>query len=316
MASPLYWAIHGIGFAIAWAFLLIVLIGSVRWFSPYWFKNGIKIHAITGTLIMGLTLGFGIHAKHVQGTVLFNKHVIHAMTGHIFILILGPLSLTGVVYWYIKQQSKQSGRVITFVKYLHNILGWLFVAASFVEMVSGFRRFHLYYGQPDLSTVYLPIQLVLFLALEGWFRKKRATKVKFTAKGRIKMKEEEFEERIKRGEKLCILDDLVLDISGYDTNHPGGAFLIRSVVGRDISKFFYGGYALDSKGNDRYNHSNVAKEIVNRLAVAVLVQRRASLLGWIDHKKTFKLNKDTSVFTFRLFAKSTFMTSSATIKRK
>ena len=42
-----------------------------------------------------------------------------------------------------------------------------------------------------------------------------------------------------------ILDDLVLDIENYMDNHPGGRFLLEHNIGRDISKFFYGGYALD-----------------------------------------------------------------------
>ena len=62
--------------------------------------------------------------------------------------------------------------------------------------------------------------------------------------------EEEFEKRIKDGEQLVILDNMVVDISSYAYNHPGGAFLLDYNVGRDISKFFYGSYALDGNGND------------------------------------------------------------------
>ena len=53
---------------------------------------------------------------------------------------------------------------------------------------------------------------------------------------------EEFKKQVKIGRKLVILDDLVLDVSSYLYNHPGGQFLISHNIGRDISKFFYGGY--------------------------------------------------------------------------
>ena len=43
-----------------------------------------------------------------------------------------------------------------------------------------------------------------------------------------------------------ILDDLVLDVSKYYSEHPGGKFLIEANIGRDISKFFYGGYAMEN----------------------------------------------------------------------
>jgi cytochrome b involved in lipid metabolism len=42
------------------------------------------------------------------------------------------------------------------------------------------------------------------------------------------------------------LDDLILDISKYQFYHPGGAFLLKYNIGRDISKFFYGGYQLEN----------------------------------------------------------------------
>jgi len=89
--------------------------------------------------------------------------------------------------------------------------------------------------------------------------------------------EEEFETRIKNGEKLVILDNMVIDISSYAYNHPGGAFLLEYNVGRDISKFFYGSYALDGNGNDpskeeteRYTHSNIARKIANNNRVGIM----------------------------------------------
>lgn len=44
---------------------------------------------------------------------------------------------------------------------------------------------------------------------------------------------------------FVILDEIVIDMSEYMDNHPGGKFLLEHNKGRDISKFFYGGYALD-----------------------------------------------------------------------
>ena len=48
------------------------------------------------------------------------------------------------------------------------------------------------------------------------------------------------------GEKLVILDDMVLDMSSYAMNHPGGNFSIEHNIGRDVSKFFYGGNSLEN----------------------------------------------------------------------
>ena len=57
---------------------------------------------------------------------------------------------------------------------------------------------------------------------------------------------DEFYVRIKNGEKLVILDDMILDVTKFMGEHPGGLFSLEHNVGRDISKFFYGGYSLEN----------------------------------------------------------------------
>ena len=91
--------------------------------------------------------------------------------------------------------------------------------------------------------------------------------------------EKTFENRVSAGEKLVILDNMVLDISSFAYNHPGGAFLLEYNVGRDISKFFYGSYALDGNNslpgmpNQKHAHSNISRIWANKLAVATLVRK-------------------------------------------
>jgi len=83
---------------------------------------------------------------------------------------------------------------------------------------------------------------------------------------------EEFEQEIHNGRKLVLLDEVVLDVGDYVNYHPGGKFVIAHNVGQDISKFFYGGYALEGNLGPRpaagWTHSNYARKIVNQLVVA------------------------------------------------
>ena len=56
-------------------------------------------------------------------------------------------------------------------------------------------------------------------------------------------------------------------------HHPGGRFALRHNIGRDISKFFYGGYSLEgnlerTKPPSGHVHSNLARMIVQDLVVA------------------------------------------------
>lgn len=51
--------------------------------------------------------------------------------------------------------------------------------------------------------------------------------------------------------ELVLIDNLVLDVHEFDGMHPGGKFVIQNNIGRDISKFFYGGYVMvNGVGNE------------------------------------------------------------------
>ena len=115
------------------------------------------------------------------------------------------------------------------------------------------------------------------------------------------MSETCFEQRVKNGEQLMILDNMVLDVSSFAYSHPGGQFLIDYNIGRDIGKFFYGGYILDGNSdnvkshNYRNAHSNIARKIVNKLAIASL---KKDSVRWNHRNKdtdvTFKIDRENS----------------------
>ena len=91
---------------------------------------------------------------------------------------------------------------------------------------------------------------------------------------------------------------MVLDVTGFAFTHPGGRHVINHNLGRDISKFFYGGYTLaTSSGEEPYKHSNIARETVNSMIIGCLHNPAISAICNIQDK--FRINKTTSVFTLR-----------------
>ncbi len=58
---------------------------------------------------------------------------------------------------------------------------------------------------------------------------------------RSTMTQNDFNELVADGHKLVILDELVLDVGSWVSRHPGGPFVIKQNIGRDISKYFHGG---------------------------------------------------------------------------
>ena len=71
-----------------------------------------------------------------------------------------------------------------------------------------------------------------------------------------------------QGQQLVILDEFVVDVTDFINKHPGGQFALKHNIGRDVSKFFYGGYSLEgnidrSRPRRGVIHSNLARKIVN-----------------------------------------------------
>lgn len=106
----------------------------------------------------------------------------------------------------------------------------------------------------------------------------------------------EFEQALEAGQKLMILDDLILDVSEFYKVHPGGKFVIEHNVGTDIAKFFYGGYSLEdnmkSTPAQPFRHSNYSRMIANDLAIARLDCRES---GAVVSKCRLRWDKDNVV---------------------
>lgn len=67
-----------------------------------------------------------------------------------------------------------------------------------------------------------------------------------------------------------IVDNLVCDVKDFISHHPGGSFVLRNLLGTDVSKFFFGGYSLENNKDKArgHTHSVYARMIVNDLAIA------------------------------------------------
>jgi len=92
---------------------------------------------------------------------------------------------------------------------------------------------------------------------------------------------------------------MVLNVRGFKSEHPGGAFLLDFHIGRDISKFFYGGYVLENQsGMKPHTHSNLGRSIVNSLIIGKL--RKSADIYNAKVVSTSVVNSSTKVFTFHL----------------
>lgn len=84
---------------------------------------------------------------------------------------------------------------------------------------------------------------------------------------------DDLDTQLKQGKQYVLLDNLILDVTHFITHHPGGSQSLKRTIGKDISKYFFGGYSLEGNLTNRpllHSHSNYAIKIVNDLVVAVL----------------------------------------------
>mmetsp|Transcript_33937 Transcript_33937/g.25007 ORF Transcript_33937/g.25007 Transcript_33937/m.25007 type:complete len:160 (+) Transcript_33937:1146-1625(+) len=95
---------------------------------------------------------------------------------------------------------------------------------------------------------------------------------------------------------------MVLNVQNYADFHPAGRFLLEANAGRDISKFFHGGYSMENTGKVLvHSHSPIAKRIVNGLIVGKLEQPAAKFQGTVVEKTD--VNGATAVFKFKVEGK-------------
>lgn len=96
---------------------------------------------------------------------------------------------------------------------------------------------------------------------------------------------------------MVILDDYVLEVGPFLDYHPGGRFALEQNIGRDVSKFFYGGYALENVNKIApHTHSIMAKLTVNKLIFAKLI--RTVPIHTCKILESTIVNSSTKCFTF------------------
>lgn len=121
-------------------------------------------------------------------------------------------------------------------------------------------------------TLTLPLFLLIVAGFEIWYRLQSQTGVLDFSKVKTDnvMTIDEFHDWVKAGKRLVTIDNLVLDYGNFAMIHPGGKFALQRTVGRDISKYFYGGFhILSDKGvHAPHLHTLKAFEIAKRMVVA------------------------------------------------
>ena len=262
------------------------------------------IHSIVGYVTFILTTyAIWIAYKQRNRTIIWGYHPI---AGFITYIIGGLVILLGMISMFKRKfirKDWETSKLIWWAS-VHRIVAYLLIFVSQVTLIAGFYIFYKQLMETTRGYALAALNFVVFWgSLAGgeiWHRKRLAREDPFT-KVQETMTEKEFNDLVERGRKLVILDEFVLDVYDYIDWHPGGKFLLSHNIGRDVSKFFHGGYSLENNLGSRpapgYKHSNLARQVVNKLIIAQFQKERIvqSTLCHLVENESHLLNKTTKV---------------------
>lgn len=230
-------------------------------------------HRLIGVSMIALTLGLGINAwKSVSWAYLKNPHLYTAfpVLFAVFFVAVG-----GVATRSNLRRCKWGTKTALLTKKIHKFFGILLLLAGAAAVAAGIHQYRMnpkHKSDFPLEALHIISYVVVLAFLEYLYQKDLSNEEPFASKHVNAISLEEFNALVSRGRKLVIVDDLVLDVSKFLDNHPGGKFSLERNIGRDVSKFFYGGYALEhSGGMQPHTHSNNARRSLNTLVVATIM---------------------------------------------
>ena len=308
--------VHAFLMWIGWTIFGLVMFATNRWFTHLSDKTQI-LHTISGLIMLAMvTTAFVILVVKLG----FKVGTPHKTYGFIQFILIFIVFIGGLLAMRMKLTAEWNQWKVKVFRTIHRAAGALVLLSSIAVVSLGFNAY--FYNVPGhdnlkfLKPLNIGLTVFVFLVFEVRYQFFRLREDPFEINEIVPvMTYSEFEQKVKDGEKLCILDNMVLNLSGFAHKHPGGAFLINYTVGRDISKFFYGGYALDGNTNDpaartqRHTHSNVARQIANRHIVGVIDKKDVQEnLFYIDLEESNKLSPTACSYVFKGVQKQGLMT--------
>ena len=273
MALPFNWfLLHGWMMWAAWTIFAIVQISSTRWLKGTLPGTNIWIHRINGMLIIVITLTFAIWAWRKVGMIINNEHSYFVFPVLFLVVIVAAF---GIASRSAMRRAVWNTKCALCIKNTHRVIAYLVLLSAFLAVYYGIYEYRIKPAHPSnfpLEVVQIVLLIFVLLTLELLYLFcVLKDEIPFDGEDAPIISVQEFSARVKQGEQLVILDEYVLDVSWWGDEHPGGKFSISANIGRDVSKYFHGGYSLETIDKlPHHAHSTDARLVVNKLIVARL----------------------------------------------
>lgn len=205
-----FWKTHGWATWLSWSFFSLGIVFTQRFGAVYW-RNSLTIHITLGVLSITLTLFFTAAGLIKAGKF---KNQTHAWIGLFMCCIVWMEGVTGFYAYRTGQVQRWNSRSVVISKRIHKIFGYFLIAIAQYETQIGIIQYEEEWGLQPLPYGYINavFMFVSVILLEVHFRVRRSQMDKFI-NPLVIMSTEEFNARIKKGERLAIIDDLVIDVT-------------------------------------------------------------------------------------------------------
>ena len=265
-----WFAIHGIVMWLCWGLFPLILIVTGRHLK-FLFKIRMWLHIIFGIATVATTVSYAIYIWKYKRTLnedgsIGSQHNFIAKIIFYWCIIHAVL---GILSRLVMRFLKWSSSIVFLMKFIHQWSAYLLII---------WANYQLYTGMASLNSKYTYVLFIYHLAAvialvirevsyQYKFEYKHEDKQQLVAKNLPKISQPEFENLIKEGKKYVLFDNYVIDVTSFISEHPGSSYVIEQTIGRDIGKYFYGAYHLESSASP-HKHSSFAARVLTKLAVA------------------------------------------------
>jgi NAD(P)H-flavin reductase len=261
---------HGNAMSIAWGILAVLAIFTARYFKQ--FQLWLWIHLILGSLIIGVT-AYSIRLIYKKNEGIYedfdDNQTRHSRIGFMIFGLLFVQGFLGFASAFLIWKKKPIFQKAA-MRRAHAVIGWFMTLYGFWNLWTGWDMYD--DDKQGLMLACYIVSGILFLGLE--VRHQLAQyfpKVKFLDCRRPSLPEMTHLEALdlvhKEKKKWAFYDEFVINLAPFVNSHPGGAIFIKKAYGEDMGKYI-NGCSSYGKNYLPYDHSNQARDLAERLAVA------------------------------------------------
>ena len=264
-----YYLMHGIVLSVTWLIFGLFQVSTQRFFKSCCWKLNLYLHVISGMIMLVLTVTFGIMAIQEQNWSFdYTSHsffIYQLVFGVVLVVLLGILTTR-----FLSTRT-WSSHIAYRCKKLHVIVAYILLASGIFACFTGIYQFRQITNfSIQVEWVYGYIVTGTIITCELLYQAFQGRDITLDSEKFKNIPHEEFKWRVENGEQLVTLENFVVDVSSFMKHHPGGEFVFKQNIGRDITKYFFGGQALEPRKVSPHQHSNAAKRILKSLIIGKL----------------------------------------------